>query len=254
MTTVMQYYHGIGNVSREFTCGCEFEIEDIKDFGQDTHDFIIEDDNSLRNNGKEFKTFPRGYADTLELFERLHGSLKLGPEPFSERTSIHVHVNVAQLTLNEARQLVLTYALVEPLFFKFVGTTRSNSIYCVPLNYTFLPSVYKKDIIGMIASWHKYTAFNIKPMNELGTVEFRHLYGTNDKEIFTKWLTALKEIFEWVRDTENWDVVKALEETGSVEVARKVVPTLVRDYQHAELFDLLKDTSLDVKLSVGGLK
>lgn len=255
MTTIQEYFNGIGDKRQSFICGCEFEIEDIKAESKvDGSKFVTEEDNSLRNNGREFKTHPNNFSNTLELFDLLHESLVLGPDPFSDRTSIHVHVNVGQLSINQVRQLVLTYALLEPIFFKFVGETRSNSIYCVPLNYTFLPSIYRKDIFGMLSSWHKYTAFNIKPINEIGTVEFRHLYGTSDRKVFTKWLTTLKELFEWVRDTEDWDIIKALSMNTPVQLAHMIIPTLARDYQQMELADMLKDTALDVKLSTGGLK
>lgn len=255
MTTIQQHFACNGVASTDFTCGCEFEIEDVKGLGKLTSaQFIVEEDASLRNNGKEFKTHPNGYTRTLELFKTLHEQLVLGPEPFTERTSTHVHVNVAHLTLCQTRQLVLTYALLEPVLFKFVGDKRANSIFCVPLNFTYLPGHYKNDITTMHSKWHKYTAFNIRPLNHLGTVEFRHLYGTNNEAVFTTWLSTLKELYEFIRDTPDWDVVKALQTATPYEVAQQVIPTLTKVYQQAEIHHLLKDTSLDVKLSVGGLK
>ena len=239
---------------QEFICGCEFEIEAVKSFGETDAYFSIEEDSSLRNNGREFKTPPCDFERALELFNILHKEVKLGQNPFSDRTSIHVHVNVANMTMEQLRQLTLTYALLEPVFFKFVGAERQHSIYCVPLNYTFLPSVYKQDVTGMYHKWHKYTAFNLKPVKELGTVEFRHLYGTNDREVFNKWLTALKDLFYHIRDTNGWDVVDALENSSPETIARLIVPSLCENISGAELYALMKDTQLDVKLSVGGLK
>lgn len=255
MTTIQQHFSPNGFNSKEFTCGCEFEIEDVKALGATiTSHFMIEEDSSLRNNGKEFKTPPSTYSHTLELFKLLHKDLKVGPAPFTDRTSTHVHVNVSQLTLNQTRQFVLTYALLEPILFKFVGDKRANSIFCVPLNFTYLPGHYKNDITTMHSKWHKYTAFNIKPLNHLGTVEFRHLYGTNNEDVFTTWLSTLKELYDWICNTNDWDVVKALQTSTPYEVAMQVIPTLTKVYQQVEINHLLKDTSLDVKLSVGGLK
>jgi hypothetical protein len=253
---VQSHFGGGGLQTPEFTCGVEFEIESVRGFGNltDSDTFIIEEDPSLRNNGREFKTKPSNFTKTLDLFDMLHKNLKLGKDPFSERTSTHVHVNVASLTLEQLRELTLTYALLEPLFFKFVGDERQHNIYCVPLSYTFLPSVYRNDAAGMWNKWHKYTAFNLKPVKDIGTVEFRHLYGTNKREVFVTWLSSLKELFEFIRDTDGWKVVEALETSSPAELARKIVPSLCEGLSNEEMNHLMEDTQLDVKLSVGGLK
>lgn len=239
----------------EFLCGVEFEIESIEDIpGIVEENFIVETDDSLRNNGREFKTKPNNYENTLWLFDTLHNNLSLGNEPFSDRTSTHVHVNVANLTVVQARELILTYALLEPLFLGFVGPKRQNNIFCVPLNYTHLPGLYRADLPVLVSKWHKYTAFNILPMVELGTVEFRHLYGTDNKLEFSTWLLALKQLFEFVRDTADFSIVDALKAADAASIAQTIVPILTTKYSEKQLNEMMKDTQLDVKLSVGGLK
>jgi hypothetical protein len=47
----------------------------------------------------------------------------------------------------------------------------------------------------MFKRWHKYTALNIIPLQKIGTVEFRHLQGTGDIEIFTEWVTSLENLW-----------------------------------------------------------
>jgi hypothetical protein len=239
--------------TNEFTCGVEWEIEDIKDFS-DVTGVVIETDDSLRNNGREFKSPPSNFDKTIKTFDNLFASLKLGKEPFSERTSTHVHVNVSHLSLNAARQLVLTYALLEPVLFAFVGKARQDNIYCVPLNYTYLPSTYKLAFDGLHGKWHKYTAFNILPASTLGTVEFRHLYGTKDKAVFNLWLTTLKELYEFIRDNEDFNIVDALKDFPREFLARKIIPSMASLYTNSELNKMMEDTQLDVKLSAGGLK
>lgn len=244
--------------TKDFICGVEFEIENVKSLGE-IHallddNLIVEDDPSLRNNGREFKTPPSTFTDTLNWFERLHSTIVLGPEPYTDRTSTHVHVNVSHMTLPQVRELVLTYALVEPLFFNFVGEERLNNIYCVPLNYTYLPNRYKLSLPELVQIWHKYTAFNIIPLTTLGTVEFRHLFGTGDKAVFTKWLTALKELYDFVNDQPGLSIITLMQNHSAVELAKKIVPTLCANITNSKLSAMLEDSALDVKLSVGGLK
>lgn len=255
MTKVRDHY-GLSNKGVGFLCGCEFEIEDIKSISSVVDNcFIIEDDHSLRNKGKEFKTQPSDYENTLELFDTLHKGLALGPAPFSERTSIHVHVNVRELSIEQLRQLMLVYALFEPMFFDFVGETRQGNIFCVPLSYTYLPSMYKLSPLSLVDSnkWHKYTAFNMLPIRELGTVEFRHMYGTNDREVFNTWLTTLKELYCFIEDNPNFNLVEQLNHTSEEALAEQIVPTLVKAL-NKPVKHLMQDTVIDVALSVGGLK
>jgi hypothetical protein len=252
-----------GNIlqTRKFVCGCEYEIENILSTNNiNTTGISIDIDNSLRNNGREFKTGPAYYEDTLKLFDVLHKGIKLGPDAFTDRTSIHVHVNMLQLTPYEARQFVLLYALLEPVFFEYVGPVRQGSIFCVPLSYTHLPSVYKNDIQGMYQSWQKYTAFNLVPLGggkegsaALGTIEFRHMYGTGDREKFTTCLTAIKELYEFIERTTNYSIINDIENgTSPQEFLHKAIPTFAKLYGH-KANELCKNTMLDVKLSTGGL-
>jgi hypothetical protein len=240
---------------KQFVCGCEFEIESILNW-ENLGGFVsVEEDHSLRNNGKEFKTPPVGFELALETFRILHDNIKLGPNPFSERTSIHVHVNVRDLSLKDVRNLILTYALLEPLFFEFAGETRKGSIFCVPLSYTYLPSLYKHPITMLLDKWknNKYTAFNLLPITSFGTVEFRHLYGTGDEQVFTTWLTAIKELYDYVVNHPELEVTELLKEPIA-KVALEIIPSLAKLYSVNRITELTQDSVVDIKLSKGGLK
>jgi hypothetical protein len=260
MTTVAEHY-GHSDKGSDFLCGVEFEIETIQSHGDAEKYFVIEKDNSLRNSGYEYKCGPLDYATTLERFKFLHNTLDYSEEEdaFSERTSIHVHVNVRSLSLAQLRQLTLTYALLEPLFFEFVGEKRAGSIYCVPLSYTYLPSLYNKNPVSLVdlGKWHKYTAFNVLPIRDLGTVEFRHMYGTNDFATFHTWLTTIYELYNFIKDNPDFDLVKHLDKYDNKEEAASTtahiaIPTLYNTLKpHPKL---LENTMLDVALSCGGLK
>jgi len=220
MTTIAELYHpslwdpALATAS-EFICGTEYEIEDIKNVEFEDYDYQIGggkpywmgpigaiEDGSLRNNGVEFVTVPSTYKEALVLFDMLHEALTLGPNPYTHRTSIHVHVNVASLSPGQLKHLVLLYALAEPLFFDFVGEKRKNNIHCVPLNYTILPGYYNNSVDYLISKWSKYTAFNLNPVVSQGTVEFRHMFGTGDKVLYTHWLTMLKNLWDFVYKTD----------------------------------------------------
>jgi len=242
----------------EFICGTEYEIEDIHkvllpDFniGGETPywfgDLGAVKDGSLRNNGMEFVTRPVTFDRALELFDYLHVNLKLGSEPYTHRTSTHVHVNVASMSMGELKHFVMLYALFEPVFFKYAGTTRQHNIHCVPLSYTLLPKHYASSVNSLVDMWSKYTAFNLKPVKTQGTVEFRHLYGTGDKKVYQQWLTMLKELWEFAHTSKTTWLLQQLKANMSPTVMLlSVIPSALSLQMTDADFE---DSLVDVKLA-----
>lgn len=183
---------------KAFTAGVELEIEDVRGFRKDPPPlFTIETDGSLRNNGKEFISHPANVETLVKGFKDLHAVLNHSakPQPFSDRTSIHVHVNCLDLEIGQARSIILWYALFEPVFFALVEQSRRNNIHCVGLDQTVLSRVYRRTLPHFTQAWSKYTALNVKPLTELGTIEFRHMEGHADATRFEDWLKILKALW-----------------------------------------------------------
>lgn len=207
----------IKSMSKGFIAGAELEIEGVIEVvsGGYQHHCKITEDHSLRNGGREFITHPFSRDRLIEAFNWIHeskGVIYEQENKFSERTSTHVHVNITNLKLEQAKNMMLIYALFEPVFFTFVGESRKHNIYCVPLSHTFLPSKYCLDFPGLVQSWHKYTALNLAPAKKIGTMEFRHLYGTDDPVVFTNWIDILKALYDFVESNPNFDIKEAVEQ------------------------------------------
>ena len=251
--TVFDYY-GTGYSNPQFLAGTEYEIEAVLCHDHVGPPFSIISDGSLRNTGYEYITSPLSYEGSLEAFKYLFTKLQYKKEVgHSERTSTHVHINVGSLTLKQCKQLILLYAALEPLFFNYVAPNRKDNIFCVPLSYTHLSKFYNKELSPLLECWHKYTAFNILPMREYGTMEFRHLQGTNDYETYHGWLTSLKNLFEFVRDNKDFNILEYLKSGKSVIELTSIVPILKEKVASSNLQSLLYDSTLDVKLSYGAL-
>jgi len=183
-----------------FIAGAELEIESVKTVN---HDFCAREhiqrteDGSLRNNGYEFLLPPSNKENLVRRFKEFHKSIayRSGNDPFSFRTSTHVHVNMQESTFKQAKTLLFLYSIFEPLAFNYVGQNRRNNIHCVPLTMTIIPSLYRHDLKTMVAKWSKYTALNLMPIVELGTYEFRHLEGTNNPERFEEWVNFINTLW-----------------------------------------------------------
>ena len=169
-------------------------------------------DGSLRNNGREFVSAPiRGknipYAINL-LCQTLKKSESCIGHEFSDRTSVHVHLDMQQSTVEQILNLILTYLMVESTLYKYVGGDRSKNIFCVPIIESTLSgslrellALYKagdlNKAILSLRNWHKYTGFNLAPLFTKGTVEFRQMVGTSDSNKILTWINLLLSIKKW---------------------------------------------------------
>ena len=200
MTNIAQHFNLKGHTCDMvdvFYAGMECEIESIRNPEPSYHGFTTTTDGSLRNNGYEFISQPLDKETLLGCFKKLHATLEFHDktDAFSPRTSTHVHINCRTLTPAQTKQIVLFYALFEEFFFAFVDPVRRSNIHCVPLTETFLPALYHRNLNAMIDGWHKYTALNLIPLVKLGTIEFRHLQGTDDPELTRQWLSCLERLW-----------------------------------------------------------
>lgn len=251
MTTVFNYFTPESCISdcinKGVLYGVEYEIEDINKI-KDTLNvkkFNIVDDFSLRNNGKEFISVPSTFKESMELFTHLHENLILGSDPYSPRTSIHVHCNVLSFSMEQLHNLILLYAYLEPAFFSYVGAKRKHNIHCVPLNWTLLPKYYPSGTASLVDAWSKYTAFNLLPVRKQGTVEFRHMYGTGDYFTFYGWLEMIDLFMSFVKNLPDDGLEKLITKNSWQDIAAQVWPG--RFFHPPQ--DEIDQSVIDVKLA-----
>lgn len=155
----------------------------------------VSEDGSLRNSGVEFISLPMPARVVKSALELLFSSIPEDhPLDFSKRTSIHIHMNVLDDTYEELLNLIMLYVVFEDALFRFAGGFRKKSIFCVPLKETTLLSPSILSDISLITEgvrWLKYSACNLLPVSYLGTVEFRHLRGTDDIDTIVTWVELL---------------------------------------------------------------
>lgn len=184
-----------GKRTSEQVFGIELEIERTNGT-RATDAFMVKEDGSLRDAGLEFVSYPMRHDNLVfALHEFFARNNHLNHENYSERTSVHIHANVQDMTLPQVGNLVLLYQTFEELLFKFVGADRAKNIFCVPLSEcatSYRTAVdLQTDDHRVVSRWSKYTAMNLLPVRDIGTVEFRHMHGTNDMVKLEAWINLL---------------------------------------------------------------
>lgn len=194
-------------VNGQYIFGLELETENVKDstYIKDAKYrsyWNIDTDNSLRNWGKEFISVPLKAFQLEHAIDQLKSCWNSKSYQWTERTSTHVHMNARDLNVSQILNLVLIYCAVEKLLFNWVGHNRNKNIFCIPLYKTWYYRAIGNittDIYSISHTWNKYTALNLSPLQKYGTIEFRHLYGTWDKEVIIQWTNLISCIKRYAK-------------------------------------------------------
>jgi len=137
--------------------------------------------------------------------------------------------------------LCLLYQTVETLLFKFTGDDRDSNIFCVPWNQSSLSYniVYNMQQNGPSAfrRWQKYSALNLLPIHELGTVEFRHLGGTCDVKKIMQWVFLLAKMFEYVLSTPYEEVKNEIKCMNTVSNYHEWLERVFGEYMELVQYD-----------------
>lgn len=179
--------------------GIEIEVENMHNTLPPIEAYwSAKSDGSLRNGGIELVSVPLQVKQIQLAMEHVWKCMYKNNKPdFSNRTSIHVHLNCRDMSQNQIYVMCLLYAIFEKHFYAFAGQRRLNSIFCVPLYRTNILSALKDVIYGLNPSWHKYTGLNLLPLLDnngqrgFGTIEFRHLYGTHELPKIYSWINQI---------------------------------------------------------------
>lgn len=187
---------------KEALIGVELEIERCRGIVE-CRGIYTEPDGSLRNNGMEFITVP-GHLTSIknvisDFFNRNKDSIT--SDNYSDRCSIHVHMNVRDMNVTQFKNLIKLYLLYEIHLFKYGDVTRIGNIFCTPLQdapaeYPWLWNDRFDTIPRICRNWVKYTALNLHPVGTQGTVEFRHMPGTCAVDVIHNWLDILNQLYQ----------------------------------------------------------
>lgn len=117
----------------------------------------------------------------------------------SNRTSVHVHLNVQQFHLNRLCSFFALYFLVEELLTAWCGDHRIGNLFCLrakdaPAIISEIKAMLRSEKIYFNDGMH-YGGLNAGALNKFGSVEIRSLRGVNDPKIIEDWISVLERIY-----------------------------------------------------------
>jgi hypothetical protein len=189
--------------------GIEIEIERVTKLTAMSF-WRAEADGSLRDDGWEFITPPLEGPNVYYAVEEFYNKfLKDNTNAhFTHRCSIHVHLNVSNLTVGQLRALYATYMTLEDLFFKLVAPERKGNSYCYPVSDAFLS--WEELSPDHLSEAYKYMAVNPHHLRDYGTIEFRHHGGTKEKKELMNWIDTITQLYKFVTLVEPEEIEKMI--------------------------------------------
>lgn len=200
--------------------GVELEIENVPHWSDlEISGMTSVEDGSLRNDGREFITKPMTFSVLAHVLNRFFNLAELDEHNYSDRTSVHVHANCQNLTVEQILSIILLYSVTERLFYAYAKEDRDKNIFCVPLHETMISSASIEPILenpsslGKILNlkrWMKYTGLNLLPLFTYGTIEFRHLAGTSNMDHILTWCNLIGCLFTYAMNNSYIDIKKEI--------------------------------------------
>ena len=239
-------------VNNQYIFGLELETENVQDkfeIGTIKHRgyWSRDIDNSLRNYGKEFISVPLKAFQLEHALDQLTSLYNVKKLEWSERTSTHVHVNARDLTLEQILGMILVYCAVEKVLFKWVGHNRDKNIFCIPLYKTWYYrniGNFTTDAYSIARNWNKYTALNLNPLQKYGTIEFRHLYGTWDKEVILQWTNLISCIKRYSKNKTVHEIKTSIFDLNTSSVYNEFILNVFKSHANILLADIKDEEEL----------
>lgn len=184
--------------------GYELEVEGAN-LPQRVEGWKFTKDGSLRGESAEYVLLgPINFEALIKAFETLVEKLTKPTTTlsFSYRTSTHVHVNMLDFTKQQIQSFFYIAHLVEDVLVNYCAPIRKGNRFCLRAkDAEFKVDVFrewlgKRGFANLSQDHLKYSAINIATLSHYGSVEFRSLHGTVDKDVIKPWLSVLKNLYD----------------------------------------------------------
>jgi hypothetical protein len=198
----------LGMKERPGVVGLEIEVEGSRLLhgSQDLPPgWTYHDDNSLR--GAEHAEYifskPETTATAKKRIYALFEALRKNKATFddSNRTSVHVHLNVGGFYLNRLTSLMALHILFEEVLTEWCGVYRVGNLFCARVKDAAETLLEATEFVrsGMQTPFSEgmhYAGMNPSAITSKGSLEFRTLRGTTDPRLIETWLDVLLRMYD----------------------------------------------------------
>lgn len=119
----------------------------------------------------------------------------------SNRTSVHVHLNVQSFHLNRLASFLALYFCFEEILTEWCGEHRVGNLFCLRAKDAPAIVTQARKFIQADGHWRlndslHYSAANLHALAKHGSLEFRTLRGVTDPTVIIEWVSILRRLYE----------------------------------------------------------
>lgn len=201
----------LGKSLTKGTVGLEIEIEGNKlpHENMTPSPWMYHADNSLRGDDTgeyvlskpvEFDEVSKSLQSLWAVFKKMGSRLD-----DSNRTSVHVHLNVQPFFLNRLTSFMALYFTVEEVLTEWCGEHRVGNLFCLrakdaPAIISQIRRFIRMNMEAPLKEHLHYSAMNANAIIKFGSLEFRTLRGVSDPNIIEEWVGILKRLYDLSAD------------------------------------------------------
>lgn len=161
--------------------------------GQDNAEYVLREP-------IKFEEVPGAVTELWDMFSK-YGSVL----DESNRTSVHVHLNVGRWHLNRLTSFLAMYFAVEEILTEWCGEHRVGNLFCLrakdaPAIVTTLKRFIQQDGAVELPSSLHYAGLNANAIMKFGSLEIRSLRGCTDPQHILDWVAVLERIYNLSAD------------------------------------------------------
>lgn len=186
--------------------GIEIEVEGKKlPVEKIPSQWRYEKDGSLRGeeNAEYVLAHPIQFNEVDQALEDLWNLFRMKGSHLDEsnRTSVHVHLNVQDFHLNRLTSLMAMYFVLEEVLTEWCGEHRVGNLFCLrakdaPAIITQIRRFVASNMQTPLKDHHHYAGLNTNAIHKFGSLEFRALRGVSDPDVIRQWVGILQRLYE----------------------------------------------------------
>lgn len=126
----------------------------------------------------------------------------------SNRTSVHIHLNVQRWHLNRLASFAALHFIFEDVLTEWCGEHRVGNLFCLRAKdaeaiVTWLKKFIQMDGTCEVPDGLHYSGFNIQSLPKFGSIEIRILRGASDPNVIQDWVKIYERLYALSADFKN---------------------------------------------------
>lgn len=252
--------HIFGNRIQKGEVGIEIETigKNLPGEMQETHKWAIHPDDSVKGRpGEQVSEYvlskPLKRDKVAEALDDLHKEFERCKSTIAEdriSNSVHVHINAQELSVQQVYTWLTLYYIFEELLIRWAGTSRIGNLFCLRAKdaegvIQMLAKAAKDDAYSAFGlNEYRYASANVCALAKYGSLEFRALRGTVNRQVILDWIDILLSIKDVSLEYKNpAEVLADMSKRSCFGLINKVIPLRHRPffYSHTDFQDSMYD-------------